>query len=278
MHKSPHHGLSVEFAEHKPYNQGDEFRHIDWKVYGKTERFYIRQYAGETNLRAYLLLDISHSMDFRYHADWSKLRYGIHLAAALIHLLHRQRDAFGLITFDEEIQTRYPARSTAHHQQLLYGELEKLLASESERSDHPRRSASADVFHQLADSIEKRSMVIVLSDLFENVNEQSELISGLKHLRKNRHEVLLLNLLEHQSERLFDFPDGPVRFEDMETGAEVEVSPAQLRAVYRERMEEHLGRLRSACSEYSIDLEEVDTRQPFEKTLLSWLVKRKRIR
>lgn len=217
-------------------------------------------------------------MDFHHHADWSKLRYSVYLTAALIHLLHRQRDAFGLITFDSEIRARYPARSTAHHQQQLYGELENILTSEHKRSAHPRRSASADIFHQLADSVQKRSMVIVLSDFFDNVNEQDELISGLKHLRKNRHEVLLLHVLEHQSERLFDFPDGPIQFEDMETGAGMEVDPAQLRAAYRERMEEHLSRLRSVCREYSIDLEEVDTRQPFEKTLLSWLIKRKRIR
>ncbi|MDZ7720732.1 MAG: DUF58 domain-containing protein [Balneolaceae bacterium] len=277
LHRSPYHGFSVEFAEHRPYNQGDDFKHIDWKVYGKTERFYVKRYEAETNLRAHIVLDISSSMYFKHFAEWSKLRYSIHYVAALIHMMHRQRDATGLITFDEDIVQRFPARSSYSHVRLLFGELEKLLSEESKKSKEQRVSASAKALHKLAETLKRRSLVIIVSDLFENVQGHEDLISSLRHLKHQKHEVLLLNVLEKRSERELDFPDGKFLFEDMETGSELEVIPAQVKKDYRKKVEEYSQKFRIACSKAGVDFEEIDTQSPFDLALLAYLNKRKRL-
>jgi len=217
-------------------------------------------------------------MHFHHFAGWSKLRYGVHLAAALVHLMHRQRDAHGLVTFDETIRTRIPARSSSRHQRLIFDALEQLLEAEQQESKQMRRSGTADLIHQLADSLEKRSMVILISDLFENVKGHEELISALKHLRRNHHEVLVFQLLEDRSERQFAFTDGDLLLQDMETGDDIVVDPVQLRQAYRDRAEEHVRLMRSACSENRIDFVEIDTEQSFAKALLAWLSRRKRFR
>jgi uncharacterized protein (DUF58 family) len=278
LHRSPYHGFSVEFAEHKPYNQGDDFKHIDWKVYGKSERFYVKQYEAETNLRAHVVLDISSSMEFRHFADWSKLRYSIHLASSLMYMLHRQRDACGLVLFDEEVREQYPAKSSYSHLRMLYSRLEQQLTREEETKQAERRSsASADALHHLAERLKKRSLVIVLTDLFENVEHQDRLLSALRHLRHQKHEVLLFNVLEHKSERELDFPDGKFLFEDMETGDEMEVIPAQVKEDYRKKVKEYTTRFKIACNESQVDFEEIDTMSPFDLALLAYLNKRKKL-
>jgi len=277
LHRSPYHGFSVEFAEHRPYNQGDDFKHIDWKVYGKTERFYVKRYEAETNLRAHIVLDISSSMYFKHFAEWSKLRYSIHYVAALIHMMHRQRDATGLVTFDEDIIQNFPARSSYSHVRLLFGELEKLLAKESDKSREKRVSASAKALHKLAETLKRRSLVIIVTDLFENVQGHEDLISSLRHLKHQKHEVLLFNVLEKKSERELDFPDGKFLFEDMETGAELEVIPAQVKEDYRKKVAEYTQKFKIACSEAGVDFEEIDTQSPFDLALLAYLNKRKRL-
>ncbi|MEX2573834.1 MAG: DUF58 domain-containing protein [Balneolaceae bacterium] len=277
LHRSPYHGFSVEFAEHRPYNPGDDFKHIDWKAYGKTERFYVKQYEEETNLRAYVVLDVSSSMYFRHFADWSKLRYAIHYIASLMYMMNRQRDACGLITFDSEIRRRFPPKSSYSHLRLLFTEMEKILENEKEESGKQRKSASASALHELAEKLKQRSLVVIVSDLFENVSDHEALISALKHLRHCRHEVLLLNTLEHKSERELDFSEGSFTFEDMETGTELEVIPAQIRENYREKVREFTYKFKLACSEAKIDFEEIDTRSPFDLALLAYLNKRKRL-
>lgn len=277
LHKSPYHGFSVEFAEHRPYNTGDDFKHIDWKVYGKTERFYVKQYEEETNLRAHILLDVSSSMYFSHFADWSKLRYAIHFVASLMYMMNRQRDACGLITFDDDIHLQYPPKSSYRHLRFLFTELEKLLDQEEEASSKKRESASADVLHDLAERLKTRSLIVIVSDLFENVSDHDALISAMRHLRHRKHEVLLLNILEHKSERELDFPDGSFLFEDMETGSELEVVPAQIREDYRKKVKNFTRRFRVACSETQIDFEEIDTLKPFDHALLAYLNKRKRL-
>lgn len=277
LHRSPYHGFSVEFAEHRPYNQGDDFRHIDWKVYAKTERFYVKRYEAETNLRAHIVLDVSSSMYFKHFADWSKLRYSIHYVAALIHMMHRQRDATGLVTFDEDIIQNFPARSSGSHVRLLFSELEKLLNEEEKKSREQRVSASAKAIHKLAETLKRRSLVIIVSDLFENVEGHEDLVSSLRHLKHQKHEVLLLNVLEKKSERELDFPDGKFLFEDMETGNELEVIPAQVKEDYKEKVDEYTQKFKIACSEAGVDFEEIDTQSPFDLALLAYLNKRKRL-
>lgn len=277
LHKSPYHGFSVEFAEHKPYNQGDDFKHIDWKVYGKTERFYVKRYEAETNLRAHVVLDISSSMNYKYFAEWSKLKYAIHYASALMYMMHRQRDACGLVLFDDKIQTQFPAKSSYTHLRLLFTELEKELKAELNHSKPKKKSASADALHSLAESLKNRSLVVIITDLFENVGGHDSLISAMRHLRHQRHEVLLFNVLEHKSERELDFPDGRYLFEDMETGEEMEMNPAQFKESYKKKVNEFTQKFKIECNEAGVDFEEIDTQKPFDLALLAYLNKRKRL-
>jgi len=277
LHKSPYYGFSVEFAEHRPYNPGDDLKHVDWKVYGKTERFYVKRYEEETNLRAYLLLDTSSSMYFKHFAEWTKLRYGIHFGSALLYLMHRQRDATGLIPFSDEVEAFIPAKSSYSHLRLIFTELEKRLEQEEQGSDTRRRTASAQVIHEIAERLNHRSLVVILTDLFENVDQHENLISALKHLRHRKHEVLLFNIMEKRSERELDFPDHRFLLEDMETGSEIEVLPAQVREDYKRKVAEYTHRFKMACSEFQIDFEEIDTQSSFDLALLAYLNKRKNL-
>lgn len=277
LHKSPYYGFSVEFAEHRPYNAGDDLKHVDWKVYAKTERFYVKQYEEETNLRCYVLLDTSSSMYYKYFGEWTKLRYGIHFGAALMYLMHRQRDACGLIPFSNEIESFIPAKSSYTHLRLLFTELEKRLTEEKESASSKKKTATAQVIHEVAERLNHRSLVVIITDLFENVDEHDNLISSLKHLRHRKHEVLLCNVLEHQSERELDFPDRRLVMEDMETGSQMEVLPSQVREDYKQQVAEYTHRFKMACSEFQIDFEELDTQEAFDLALLAYLNKRKNL-
>ncbi len=276
LHKSPYYGFSVEFAEHRPYNPGDDLRHVDWKVFGKSERYYIKQYEEETNLRCHVVLDVSSSMLFKYHGTWTKLSYGAHLAASLLYMMHRQRDACGLVTFDQELGDIIPAKSSYTHLRHLYTLLDPYTKREPDEK-MVRKTASAEVLHEVAERLHRRSLVIVISDLFENVGEHDELLNALKHLRHRKHEVVLFHMLEKKSERELDFPDGRYIFQDLETGEEMDVVPAQLKEEYQKKMAEYANKFKLACSEAHIDYEEVDTGGSFELALLAYLNKRKRL-
>lgn len=277
LHKSPFFGFSVEFAEHRPYHPGDDLKHMDWKVYGKTERFFVKQYEEETNLRCYMLLDVSSSMQFRYFADWSKMRYAVHLGAAMAYMLHRQRDGCGLAAFDREMGELLPAKSSYAHLLRFFKKLDQILEKYDTDIPDQRQTASANAIHQLAERIKKRSLVVILTDLFENVQKHEELVSALKHLRHNKHEVVLFHLLEKQSERDLDFPDDRFVFRDMETGNSMDVIPGQIRRDYQKRMEQYTRDFRITCSEANISYEEVNTQDPFDYALLAFLTKRRRL-
>jgi uncharacterized protein (DUF58 family) len=277
LHKSPHHGFSVEFAEHRPYNPGDEIKHIDWKVYAKTERLFVKKYEEETNLRCYVLLDTSSSMFYKHFSPWTKLRYAIHFGSSLMYLMNRQRDACGLVTFSEGVDQFIPAKSSYSHLRMLFTEFERLLEQEEAQEELHRKTATAKVMHEVAERLNHRSLVVVLTDLFENVDKHDQLISALKHLRHRKHEVLLFNVLEEQSERELDFPDRRLMMQDMETGSQMEVMPAQIREDYKKKVEELTHRFKMACSEFQIDFEQLDTQSEFDMALLAYLNKRKRL-
>ncbi|MDZ7716140.1 MAG: DUF58 domain-containing protein [Balneolaceae bacterium] len=277
LHKSPYHGFSVEFAEHRPYNPGDDIKHVDWKVYAKTERYYVKKYEAETNLRCYVMLDTSSSMYYKYFAEWSKLRYGINFGAALMYLMNRQRDACGLITFSDKVERFIPAKSSYSHLRLIFGELEQRLEEEEEKSPKKKKTAAAEVIHEIAERLKHRSLVVLITDLFEDAERHDDLVSSLKHLRHRNHEVLLFNVMEHKSERELDFPDRRFMMEDVETGSQMEVMPAQVREAYKEKVAEFTHRFKMACSEFKIDFEELDTQQAFDLALLAYLNKRKKL-
>ncbi len=273
LHRSPYHGFSVEFAEHRPYNPGDELRHVDWKVYAKTDRHYVKQYEEETNLRHYVVLDTSTSMRYRHAGAMSKLEYGTYLAAALHYLMIKQRDATGLIAFDDEIHTYYPPKSSNRYIRQLLGRLERILGS----APDDRSTAAASALGRIAERITRRSFVVIVTDLFENLQSHDALLKSLRHLRYRGHEVLVFHVLESSSERRFDFPNVPMVFRDMETGEEITLQPAQLRENYRESVRTFSERFRVRCREYNIDFVEIDTEEPYDTALLAYLNKRRRL-
>ena len=273
LHKSPYHGFSVEFAEHRPYNPGDELRHVDWKVYGKTDRHYVKQYEEETNLRHYVVLDTSTSMRYKHTSSITKLEYGAYLASALHYIMARQRDATGLIAFDEKIHTLRPPKSTQGYVRELLATLERI----TEEQDVTTRTSAASVLDEVAERIARRSLVVIITDLFENVGEHKQLLNALRHLRYRGHEVLVFHILETETERKFEFPDVPMRFVDMETGEEMSLQPAQLRENYTEAARAFSTRFREKCRERNIDFIELDTAEPYSTALLAYLNKRKRL-
>lgn len=263
LHRSPYHGFSVEFAEHRPYMPGDDIRHIDWKVLGKTDRLYLKEYEEETNLKAYLLVDASASMGYR-SASISKLQYASWLAASLSYLMLRQRDGVGLVLFDEKIRKFLPPRSMNSYLNLLLQELERLNSYGETRI--------GQTFHQLAERMKRRGLVIIFSDLFDS---PQEILSGLKHFRHNRHEVIVFHILD-PLERHFNFKQAGT-FLDLETGEKLPTQPWHIRTEYCRLVEEFTETLKKGCREQRIDYVLMDTSENFDRALLQYLIKRKKI-
>ena len=272
LHKSPYHGFSVEFAEHRPYNTGDDFKHIDWKVYAKKERFYVKQYEEETNLRCFLVLDTSSSMYFKHKAQWTKLEYSAYLAAAMAYLMQGQRDAVGFASFADTLRTILPAKGTRRHLRRIFLEIEPYLTIN--KGDF---TASAAALHELAERIHQRSLVVIFTDLFENIETHDALISALKHLRHRKHEIILFNITEHYTELNLNLEYERYLLEDLESGEQLEISPAQIAQDYRAKVTMYLKRFKQACNEFQIDFESVSTEQPFSEALIHYLKKRSRL-
>ena len=271
LHKSPYHGFSVEFAEHRPYNPGDDLRHVDWKVYAKSDRYYIKQYEEETNLRHYVVLDTSASMQYRYAGQVSKLEYGAYLAAALHFLMVMQRDATGLMTFDSEIRTVLRPRSTMRYLREILLHLERF----SKFTSTEPFTGTARALHRVAEIVNRRSLIVIISDLIEGTESQEQVVRALRRLRHKGHEVLIFRILEGTTERLFNLPDRPMVLRDMESGNELSLHPGQLRKAYMKRVESLTEYLRRQCLEHAIDYVELDTAVPYDKALLAYLNKRR---
>lgn len=264
LHRSPYHGFSVEFAEHRPYMPGDPIRDIDWKVYGKSDRFYIKQYEDETNLRAHILLDASRSMTYGGQGAISKLEYAKHLAAALAYVMLHQQDAVGLMIFDETIRRYVPPRSVGRHLRVLLRELEQL-----------EPGTSTDVgscLHQMADRIRRRGLVIVISDLMD---EPERVMQGLKHFRYKKHEVIVFQILD-EDEQSFPFQE-ELGFVDLETGQEVVAQSWVVAGEYRRAVSEWTEAYRRTCGEHRIEFVSLTNRTPFDRALLRFLEKRGRL-
>ncbi|SDL55402.1 DUF58 domain-containing protein [Siphonobacter aquaeclarae] len=273
LHKSPFHGFSVEFAEHRLYNTGESTRHVDWKVFAKTDRLYTKRYEEETNLRCHLLVDTSSSM---YYPEKTrgKIVFSILAAAALAHLLQRQRDAVALTTFSEDIEVQTPIRSTPSHIHKIFLQLQHLL-------DHPvpnRKTAVADVIHQIAEQIHRRSLVIIFSDMFDDIEQADRLFSALQHLKHNRHEVLLFHVTDRRTEEEFAFEDRPYEFIDLETGEKLRVQPGQVKEQYQQAIRKFYYELRMKCNQYKIDFIEADIARGLDQVLSAYLVKRTKMR
>jgi uncharacterized protein (DUF58 family) len=267
LHRSPYQGFSNEFAEHREYAPGDDLRYVDWKVFGKSDRFYLKQFEEETNLICYLLLDTSESMQYQGPgAPMSKLAYGQCAAAALAYLVLHQRDAVGLVTFDQEVrQLIRPSSSPTQLKQLLH---------EMETTTAERKTRTGPIFHDLAERLARRGIVVVISDLFDDVDA---MLAGLKHFRHRRHDVIVFHVLDPAE---IDFPFQQVTmFKGLEALGEVVTEPRSLRAAYQKEMQSFLQRVRTGCRAQQIDYLTVRTDQPLDAVLTAFLAaRRKRVK
>ena len=280
MHKSPFHGFSVEFAEHRLYNTGESTRHIDWKLYARSEKLFVKRYEEETNLRCHLVIDHSSSMYFPSGVkadsdDLNKLKFSIYASAAMIELFRRQRDAVGLSLFSDTVSLKTKAKSSAAHHQFLYNELEGLMNSIGKPNQ--KRTFTIEALHEIAESIPRRSLVVIFSDMLDNSERFEELFSALQHLKHNKHEVILFHTLDKSKEIDFDFANRPYTFVDMESGNEVKVNPRDVREEYVKGVSEFSAELKLKCGQYGIDFVEADIHAGFNQILLQYLVKRKKM-
>jgi uncharacterized protein (DUF58 family) len=274
LHKSPFHGFSVEFAEHRLYNPGESTRHIDWKLYGRTDKLFVKRYEEETNLRCQLVIDSSASMYYPDNTDnFNKIGFSAYCCAALVQLLKRQRDAVGLSVFSEKLEVHTPAKSSVVHHKMLYNNLETVIESET-----ASKTFVVEALHQIADSIHKRSLVMVFSDMIDSSPKKTdELFSALQHLKHNKHEVILFHVVDKKTEIDFEFENRPYTFIDKETGEEVKAHPSSVKESYVQQMKEYEKELKFKCSQYRIDFVEADISEGFDQVLLGYLIKRSKL-
>ncbi len=276
-HKSPFHGFSVEFSDYRQYNTGESTKNIDWHLYGRTDRLYVKQFEEETNLRCQLLIDQSGSMLFpiERHGDIdhpNKLTFSVYAAAVLIELLHRQRDAFGLSLFSGQIDQQTPCRSNSVHQQYLLGLLDGLLQPVNKESH--RVTSLAETIHLTAEQLHKRSLVVLFTDAFVRPEEQEPLFDALRHLRHNKHEVIIFHTYDFAHEVNLDYDSRPHLFVDLESGRQLKLQPEEVADAYRRQMTELFDTLRQRAMQYHIDYVPVDIARGFHQVLLPFLLKR----
>jgi len=264
LHRSPYHGFSVEFTDHRPYMPGDELKNIDWKLYAKTERYYIKQFEEETNLKAWLLIDASRSMSFGHQGTLSKSRYAVMLAASLAYLLLRQRDGVGLVLYSDRLLRFVPPRARLSQMKVLTAALENLACE--------GLTAPLPIYRELAERIHRRGLIVVLSDL---LTAPEDTIRSLKYFAHHKHEVIVFHLLDPAE---LDLPGaGEVLFRDMETGEALQTNSWEIKPAYDRAVERLTEGLRRSCREALIDYQLVSTAAPFDRALFSFLEKRKRL-
>jgi uncharacterized protein (DUF58 family) len=279
LHRSPFHGFSVEFAEHRLYNQGESTKNIDWKLFARTDKLFVKQYEEETNLRCQLVIDTSSSMLFPYTKGtnrplFNKLAFSVYTAAALIYLLRRQRDSVGITLFSDEIEFMTESRLSSVHAELLFGKLAELVNPENYKLR--KKTNTVSTLHQIAEKIHKRSLVIIFSDMIET-SQTDELFSALQHLRYNKHDVILFHVTDHRQEREFAYSNRPHRFIDLETGHQVKINPWEVKSHYIETVKDYFDELKVRCGQYQIDLAEADINEDFSQVLFSYLIKRAKL-
>ncbi len=273
MHKSPFHGFSVEFVEHRMYNPGESKKHIDWKLYAKTDKLYVKKYEEETNLRCQLIIDTSSSM-FYPEKQFNKLQFSIFAAASIMQLLHRQKDASGLSLFSDTLEFHQTAKLNSSHRKRMMLEMEKMLSISTMRNK--ASVGTADLLHDLAERLNRRSLVILFSDMFSQ-DEPDKVFAALQHLRFKKHELILFHVTEPNKERDFNFSAKPYRFIDIETGEEAKLNPINIKEDFSSQMDAFYEELKLKCSQYKIDFVEADINQDFNQVLTAFLLKRQRL-
>lgn len=275
LHKSPFHGFSVEFAEHRLYNKGESTRHIDWKLYARTGKLFTKKYEEETNLRCQIVLDYSSSMLFPVDAELNKLQFSVYAAASLIELLKKQRDAVGLSMFTDQLDLHTPAKSSVRHHRYLYSELEKHL----NKYNRNERNATATIqaLHDIAELSHKRSLVVIFSDLLDDPENMDDFFNALQHLKHNKHEVIVFHTIDKQKEVDFELENRPYNIVDMETGESIKLQPNQFKEAYSSSINTYFDSIALKCADYSIDFMPADINAGYNDVLLKYLLKRQKL-
>ena len=278
-HKSPYHGFSVEFAEHKLYNNGESTRHIDWKLFARTDKLFVKRFEEETNLRCQIVIDTSSSMFYPNFSNVSlenpnKIIFSVYASSVLMQLFKKQRDAVGLSTYSNEIENHIIAKTSSRHHQLIYNEFEKILSIDAKLSQ--RGSSTISSIHEIAERINQRSLVILFTDLISD-NNLDDVFDAFRHLKHKRNEVILFHLADVSKEQKLEFENKPYNFIDVESGDNIKINPFHYKDNYFEKVDSYLNKLRLKCLQYKIDLIEVDINKGYDQIIASYLLKRQKI-
>ena len=274
MHKSPFHGFSAEFAEHKVYNVGESTKHIDWKLFAKTDRLYTKRFEEETNLRCHIIIDNSSSMHYPklkdgQHFFENKIGFSVLASAVLMNLLKKQRDAVGLSVFSDTYEYYAPEKGSDRHHRMVLNALENLLVD----SKVEKNTDTITFLHQIAEKIHRRSMIILFTDMFQSGNQEA-LFNALQHLKHNKHKVVLFHVVDTKTELNFDFDNAPRKFIDVETGEEVAIFADNVKEEYEKQVERDFKKLDLTCSQNRIKYIPVNVNESFEKILMTYLVEK----
>ncbi|CAI8397907.1 MAG: Uncharacterised protein [Polaribacter sejongensis] len=275
IHKSPFHGFSVEFSEHKLYNKGESTRHIDWKLFAKTEKLYTKKYEEETNLRCHIIIDNSASMAYPIVKNQdvktlNKIGFSAVAAASLMEILKRQRDAVGLSIYSDTYEYYAPEKGSERHRKMLLHQLEQLLLSKSKAATETYK-----YLHEIAEKIHKRSLIFLFTDMFQTTKEEGELFEALKHLKFNKHEVVLFHTYDGETEFNFNFDNSPKKFVDVETGETINVYAENVQEKYTKFVGNYFKELKNKCLQYKIDYVPVDIHKGYSAVLTAYLISRK---
>ena len=276
MHKSPFHGFSAEFAEHKIYNPGESTKHIDWKLFAKTDRLYTKRYEEETNLRCHLIIDNSSSMHYpvlKQNQEFykSKIGFSVLASAVLMNLLKKQRDAVGLSIYSEEYEYYSPEKGSDRHHRMLLDKLESTL----EETKNIKTTDTVSFLHQIAENIHRRSMVVLFTDMFQNGDEE-KIFKALQHLKHNKHKVVVFHVYDEKTELAFDFDNSPKKFIDVETGETVHLFADTIKEEYEKQVQSYFKEIENTCLKYRIQYVPVSVGENFEKIITTYLVEKQR--
>jgi uncharacterized protein (DUF58 family) len=277
IHKSPFHGFSAEFAEHKIYNKGESTKHIDWKLFARTDKLYTKRYEEETNLRCHMILDNSASMYYPEIKDMSlgnlnKIGFGVLAIAALMNILKRQRDAVGLSVYADTYSYYAPEKGSERHHQMLLSKLGEISLDE-------RAALGTDTYtylHQIAEKIKRRSLIFLFTDMFQTSTDDASLLNALRHLKYNKHEVVLFHLLDRDTELDFNFGNVPKRFVDVETGQHIDLYADTVREGYQKEANAYMQKIKMGCAQYKINYVEVDIHADFSRVMNTYLTERQK--
>jgi len=276
MHKSPFHGFSAEFAEHKIYNPGESTKHIDWKLFAKTDRLYTKKYEEETNLRCHLILDNSSSMHYpklkdNQHFYENKIGFSVLASAVLMNLLKKQRDAVGLSVYSDSYEYYAPEKGSDRHHRMILNKLEGVL----ENNNQTKKTDTVTFLHQIAENIHRRSMVILFTDMFQN-EDNAKIFKALQHLKHNKHKVVVFHVYDRKTELNFSFDSTPRKFIDVETGEEINLFAENTQEFYQKKIQEYFKMVENTCMQYQIKYVPVSVDDKFEKIMTSYLVEKQK--